>query len=258
MAILSISKNDNNNNNNNSNTEFQKLFLRRINIDENKRIEFEDLPEVMRQFGLNIPFENSDVIGQEPCGITKQYLIEKVLVKNQGGLCYHLNRLMYFFLVECGFHVRQLVATVWNPVTNKSWATPNGHCIAMITYDGNDYLVDVGFGLFLALAPIPFKTVVFSRTGEYRWIPRPTEYGTHSLEWRPSPDNIQRLIHGDTHKEFNSIPLSTILLEPSQGQATISGNSFTITKPNGEKVKELISNEKRQELLETIFKFKKK
>ncbi|EFA77209.1 arylamine N-acetyltransferase family protein [Heterostelium album PN500] len=258
MAILSISKNDNNNNNNNSNTEFQKLFLRRINIDENKRIEFEDLPEVMRQFGLNIPFENSDVIGQEPCGITKQ--------------------LMYFFLVECGFHVRQLVATVWNPVTNKSWATPNGHCIAMITYDGNDYLVDVGFGLFLALAPIPFKTVVFSRTGEYRWIPRPTEYGTHSLEWRPSPDedfrlgysftmdpidgksidNIQRLIHGDTHKEFNSIPLSTILLEPSQGQATISGNSFTITKPNGEKVKELISNEKRQELLETIFKFKKK
>ncbi|EFA77208.1 arylamine N-acetyltransferase family protein [Heterostelium album PN500] len=261
---------------NNNNTDFQKQFLRRINIDENKKIEFYDLPQVMRMFASNIPFENSDVIGLEPSGITKDYLIEKVLVKSQGGLCYHLNTLMYFFLTDCGFQVKQMIGTVWNQITKDRWAAPFGHCITLLTHNNSEYLIDVGFGLFLALAPIPFQSIISSRTGEYRWLAKPTEYGTHSLELRPNPDEdfhlaytftldqvgvesinkAQEIIHIDELKTFNAIPLTAILLEPSQGQATMTGDTLTITKPNGEKVKESITPEKRQELLSTMFKFK--
>ncbi|GAM28671.1 hypothetical protein SAMD00019534_118470 [Acytostelium subglobosum LB1] len=264
-----------------TNTELQQLLLERIGLDPHRTILFEDLPEVMTAFALHIPFENSDVIGHQPSGISKEYLIQKVIKSNRGGLCYHLNRLFYLFLVDCGFNVTQHVGTVWNQQTLDKWAPNNGHIITVLHKENDgatsDFLIDVGFGLFLALKPIPLGgQEVTSRTGSYRWNVQQTEKGTHLLEaknpndqWRlgyafstdiiateQTINTTQRLIHEDELETFNVNHLTCLLLAPEVGQAVLTGDSFTITNPSGEKDKKSVTPDERLELLKTVYKFK--
>ena len=81
------------------------LFRKRIGYSSSDALTFDDLPALLTVTSQTLPFENLAVIARRGLPITRENLIEKILVRREGGLCYELNPLLYFFLLENGFDV---------------------------------------------------------------------------------------------------------------------------------------------------------
>src|SRR5690554_3817552 len=95
---------------------------------------------------LCLPFENLRVINNRAEKITKKNLVEKILFQEEGGLCYELNPILYFFLQENAFQVSLVRGVVYSE-RNKDWsATGKTHVAILLNHEGKVYLVDGGFG----------------------------------------------------------------------------------------------------------------
>ncbi len=258
-------------------TDFQKQFFARLRIEEKETVSFEDLPHIMSAMARTVPFENLNILEKNFKEITKENLQEKILVNNRGGLCYELNPTMYYFLKDAGFHVHLVSGTVYN-AAHSIWAVSSGHVATVLTYDNELYLIEVGFGSYLPLAPVPFSgEVVHSVTGDYRIRKETTEKGNYVLEMRKnnafldqSPANdwtlgyafyieevdetiantAQKMIVENESSPFNKVPLIVKLTE--DGHASLTKDSLTIAK-NGEKTKETVTDEQYTNLLYSKF-----
>ncbi|TKH87688.1 arylamine N-acetyltransferase, partial [Bacillus cereus] len=164
-------------------TKLQKEFFKRLEIPA-KEITFDDLDEILLKMGMILPYENLDIMAGTIKNISKDNLIEKLLIQKRGGLCYELNSLLYYFLIDCGFQVYKVAGTVYDLYDNK-WKPDDGHVIIILSHEDKDYVVDAGFASHLPLHPVPFNgEVISSQTGEYRIRKRNTRKGTHILEMR--------------------------------------------------------------------------
>ena len=122
------------------------LFRKRIGILEKENISFETLDNVLEKTAKTIPFENLCVIENRTSDITKENLINKILVKKEGGLCYELNSIFYFFLIENGFNAVQARGVVYDNTTQKYSKLGKTHVTILITHENQTYLLDTGFG----------------------------------------------------------------------------------------------------------------
>lgn len=157
--------------------------MRRINLPEKQTVNFDDLPEIQKAMALAVPFENLDIVNGLLRPVCRENLEEKILLRRRGGLCYELNPMMYYFLKDCGFDVRLVSGTVLQ--LTGEWTSENGHVTTVLTHNDLPYIIDVGFGSFLPMAPVPFGgEVVKSSAGEYRVLEQTTEMGTHVLQMR--------------------------------------------------------------------------
>ncbi|WP_436664397.1 arylamine N-acetyltransferase [Alicyclobacillus acidoterrestris] len=86
------------------------LFLNRIGVPESENVTFENLDMILEKTARTIPFENLCIMENRTTDITPDNLIDKILKRNEGGLCYELNTIFYLFLIENGFNAR------WCPV----------------------------------------------------------------------------------------------------------------------------------------------
>ena len=68
---------------------FNILFRQRIGIPENKELTFKDLDYILEKTATVIPFENLRIIDACAEKITKENVMDKILVRNEGGLCYN-------------------------------------------------------------------------------------------------------------------------------------------------------------------------
>ncbi|MDP4106969.1 MAG: arylamine N-acetyltransferase, partial [Bacillota bacterium] len=71
-------------------TELNQLLRKRIGIPQDETILFEMLDRVLEKTAITIPFENTNIIFGNSYKISKESLINKILLKNEGGLCYEL------------------------------------------------------------------------------------------------------------------------------------------------------------------------
>ena len=88
-------------------------------------------------------FNNIGVLLGEPISLEIEDIIEKIVTKNLGGYCFEHNALMYEVLKSLGFNVRILIAKVLN---NQNIDSPRTHCITLLAWENEQYIVDVGFG----------------------------------------------------------------------------------------------------------------
>src|SRR5690554_209598 len=84
-------------------SDLNALFRRRIGYSLEDVITFENLDIVLEKTAKSIPFENLCILRGEPTEMTREGLLEKIIVRNEGGLCYELNAILYFFLIDNGF-----------------------------------------------------------------------------------------------------------------------------------------------------------
>lgn len=258
-------------------TDFQKLFFTRLNIEEKETVSFEDLPNIMYAMSQSVPFENLNVLEKNFKEISKENLKEKILINNRGGLCYELNPTMYYFLKDSGFAVHLVSGTVYN-ATNSIWAVDSGHIATVLTHHNELYLIEVGFGSNLPLAPVPFSgEVVHTITGDYRIRKETTEKGNYILEmhknnelsdqssandwtlgyafyleevYETKANAAQKIIVEHERSPFNKVPLIVKLIEG--GHASLTKDSLTVTKNCG-KTKETVTEEKYRNLLHSKF-----
>lgn len=254
------------------------MFLERIGLKATDAVTFEGLGQILQQAAMTIPFENLSLFGNSPgsASITEKRLQDKILVHNQGGLCYELNALLYFFLVENGFNVTLTRGVVFNQERGEFLTLGRTHVLVLLAHEGETYLLDTGFGGNLPLLPVPLSgETVHSRNGSFRvkktenstfpgdhilemklahipdnWRTGYAFYANQPLEAIAELDEIQEIIAVHPESSFNKQRLITRLTET--GNITLTDTTIT-RRDQGVVTKKSISPEQFPELLEQYF-----
>ena len=122
------------------------LFRKRIGLGDDEEINFNKLDVILEKTAKNIPFENICIIENKAKAISRENLVSKLLVKNEGGLCYELNSLLYLFLLENGFNVKVVRGVVYDHLAQKYPTFGRTHVTILLTHEDVTYLIDTGFG----------------------------------------------------------------------------------------------------------------
>jgi N-hydroxyarylamine O-acetyltransferase len=252
-------------------TKLNQLFRNRIGLSESEAISFDMLDQILEKIAYNIPFENTGIIFGNSYKITKESLANKILVRNEGGLCYELNPLLYFFLIENGFHASLVRGMVFNQPSQTWSPTGRTHAAILLSYEKQNYLIDTGFGVKLPLKPVPLNgQAVRSANGEFRM--EPTNSGEYRLVMRLNQDNdwnigycidtrhpvrdlteldeIQEIIRVHSDSAFNKRPLIAMLT--NRGSNTLTDSSFT-QMANGSAIKEAVDDQSFKEIAKNRF-----
>jgi len=230
-------------------SELNDLFRRRIGISNREKITFENLDQILEKMARTVPFENLRILNHSTDIISKPYLINKILINQEGGLCYELNSLLYLFLIENGYNAVLTRGIVFNPETRQYSGVGRTHFTILLTHEGKTYVIDTGFGANLPLRPVPTTgEVVFSENGQFRVKKIKNEHGDYALEmiikhkatdWKigyvfdsaqttaeiSEGDAIKQMISEHPESAFNKKPLVTKLTDT--GSITLTDSSLT-------------------------------
>jgi N-hydroxyarylamine O-acetyltransferase len=251
---------------------FKTLFQQRINMDG--EVTFETLPMLLQHFAQAIPFENLRIINNNKSLLSKEGLQKKILIRKEGGVCYELNTLLYYYLEEIGFDVTLVSACIYDQKSNDWSTTGNTHVTILMKQNEEQYIVDAGFGANIPLTPLPLTgEVMTTANGHFRIKPTGDGY-TLDLklegrddDWRVgyyfSGDNritdmteleqMQQTIETHPASPFNKSPLLT--KRTTDGLYILTPSSFTQWH-NGVPVKQTIGEEEYRMLLQTKFEMK--
>jgi N-hydroxyarylamine O-acetyltransferase len=101
-----------------------------------------------------IPFEAIDCLLGRGIDISPEAVDAKLIAGRRGGYCFEQNSLFARVLGELGFPVTGFAARVrWNAPPGTP-AQPRTHHVLRVTADGEDWMVDVGFGGCVMTAPL--------------------------------------------------------------------------------------------------------
>ncbi|UHA74829.1 arylamine N-acetyltransferase family protein [Paenibacillus sp. 481] len=237
-------------------TSFQQQLLHKLQLPANETWTFEHIAGLMQRMADVIPFENLSIVHNDFQPINRENVIHKIATRHRGGLCYELNTLMYYFLLDCGFDVSLACGTVYNKETSQWPSLRNTHIMTVLKEKGALWLVDVGLGSFLPLQPVPFTgATVYSKTGAYRireCAAQPDSGeaappGTHLLEmkrvndvdWVPAYafrinavgiEEANRVQHDVVHSEYSIFNKGPIVMKLThKGHTTLTKDSLTVT-----------------------------
>ncbi|MFP7254757.1 arylamine N-acetyltransferase [Terribacillus goriensis] len=248
---------------------FRNLFQQRIDMDS--EVTFETLPILLQRFAQSIPFENLRIIEKHKSLLSKEGLQEKILIHSEGGVCYELNTLLYHFLEDSGFDVMLVSACIYDQEKNDWSATGNTHVTILLKHDGEEYIVDAGFGANIPLAPLPLSgEMMATANGQFRIMPADEGYTLHlkladrDNDWRKgysfSAENqitditeleqMQHIIETHPASPFNKSPLLT--RRTTDGLYILTASSFTKWQ-HGVPEKQTIDEDEYKILLQTKF-----
>lgn len=243
-------------------------YLRRIGVENvNIAANAENLKFLQRQHLLNVPFENLDIHWKCPIELDNQAFYKKIVGGGRGGFCYELNGLFYELLGEIGFESKiiSLKVSRGDGVFSPEYA----HMAILTRIEGKEYLVDVGFGEFIA-EPLRFVLEVEQTDENGIFLIR--KYDENYFEivkkdagaWRSEcifttlPRELKEFSemcdYQQTSPESNFTKKKICSLMTENGRKTLTGTKFIETK-NGEKSEiEVDSEEEFNRILEREFK----
>ncbi|MGO1049081.1 arylamine N-acetyltransferase family protein [Crossiella sp. CA198] len=96
-----------------------------------------------------IPFENIDVLLHQHPGVDLKLIADKLITRKRGGYCYEHGLLFAAVATQLGYQVRRRLSRI-DP-DKPSFRT---HMTLVITAEGRDFLVDIGFGAGM-FTPMP-------------------------------------------------------------------------------------------------------
>ncbi|MED0868583.1 arylamine N-acetyltransferase family protein [Bacillus spizizenii] len=236
---------------------------------EKDHVSFGDLPLFLKAMAYRFPFENRAVLAKENYKVTKEELWRRLVKEHHGGLCYDLNGFLYFVLREAGFQVKLIRGTIYAG-KQQEWALDRTHAAVLLSAEKGEYIVDIGFGINLALQPIPLSgETVQSSVGSFRIKEEETEKGSHVLlmdkgeGWQigyaftleesnaGDLDDMKDMIHSHEKSPFNKSLLASKLTP--NGRMVMSDRHFTIHENGGEGQKSDIGPSEFEEKLKTHF-----
>lgn len=103
----------------------------------------DDINTLIQKHIEELTFCNIQILLHKDVSLDLTNVVEKMITKKEGGYCFEHNKLIYETLLFLGFNVRPLFARVLN---NKEIDVPKTHRMTLLTYQNENYLIDVGFG----------------------------------------------------------------------------------------------------------------
>ncbi|MBT2680637.1 arylamine N-acetyltransferase [Bacillus sp. ISL-35] len=237
------------------------LFRKRIGLNSNEPIKIKNISLILELTASAIPFENLCTLSGSLDELNEDSLADKILHRNEGGLCYDLNGILYLFLKENDLDVQLIRGSVYVPELKGFSPTGRTHAAIIMNDGGMRYLIDTGFGGNLPLRPVPLDgSEIMTPTGEFRVKKALSEFGDYFLEmklknkdtdWRTGyafdsrdpVDNVsdlsemKKIITEHPQSPFNKKPLLTRV--NANGSMVLTETSFTRWK-DGQVAKEEI------------------
>lgn len=118
-------------------------YLRRIKAVRPEQPDLAGLRHLTERHLLSVPFENLDYHLDEEIFMDERVL-DKIVTRSRGGGCYEVNPALSFLLTALGYEVDILPGWVHRP--GGVLGPFLGHLALRVKADGEDWLVDVGFG----------------------------------------------------------------------------------------------------------------
>lgn len=119
-------------------------WLGRIGVEGSLAANLDGLQRLQRAHRLAIPFENLDIMLGCGIDVSPEAVEAKLVGARRGGYCFEHNGLFVRALTALGFSARPLMARVWLGPPDE--IPPRTHMLVLVTLDGRDWAVDVGFG----------------------------------------------------------------------------------------------------------------
>ncbi|MGG3471390.1 arylamine N-acetyltransferase [Neobacillus pocheonensis] len=250
------------------------LFRNRVGIPNDLVITFENLDMVLEKTAETIPFENLCIIKKKTTEITKKNLLNKIIFNNEGGICYELNSIFFYFLLENGLNASLVRGVVYDNNAQQWNTMGKTHVANVMKHNGQLYIIDTGFGGNLPLKPVPFTgETITSNNGEFRVKKEETDYGDYIFymklknkdnDWKKGYafdskevfndvsmlNEVQNIILKHPDSPFNKRPLITRLTD--RGNETLTETSFTKWE-DGNVHKEEIDQIRFKEILKEHF-----
>jgi N-hydroxyarylamine O-acetyltransferase len=120
-------------------------YLSRIGATRPAAPTIDGLRDLQRRHLAAVPFENLSVHLREPIRLESEALVDKVVRRSRGGICYELNGAFAALLTTLGYRVELLSAQVFG--ADGEPGPPADH-LALRVELAEPWLVDVGFGRF--------------------------------------------------------------------------------------------------------------
>ncbi len=134
----------------------KEIYLERIGLaGSDLRADEKSLKTLQNRHLLNIPFENLDIHWGEEITLEPHRFYKKIVEEKRGGFCYELNGNFNELLKTIGFNTKIISARVANG--EGGFGAEFDHLAILVELEGKrEYLVDVGFGDFIA-GPLKFE-----------------------------------------------------------------------------------------------------
>lgn len=128
-------------------------YFRRIGYEGSRSATLDTLRALTFHHTLAIPFENLNPIMRWPVSLDIDAIERKLVRDGRGGYCFEQNLLFGSVLESLGFRFKRLAGrTVWGRPIDAEAAQL--HNLILVDVDGDDYAVDVGFGIATLTAPL--------------------------------------------------------------------------------------------------------
>lgn len=223
------------------------LFKNRICLPDTFVIRQDNLNTLLERIGYHIPFENLAIIEKKLHSLTYTHLFNKLVINQEGGVCYETNPLVAYFLLKNGIEARCNYATIVNEQREPSINMERTHIFIYIRLGQSEWLADCSFGTKQPLCLVPLcGDIVYSVNGYFRVVPI-TGAQPFLLERKESSDdkwlacyrfsvnepvkklddlnNVQKIIAHSPQSPFNKKKLVTLLTP--EGSKILSENSLT-------------------------------
>ncbi|ESU32149.1 hypothetical protein G3A_13515 [Bacillus sp. 17376] len=241
-----------------------QLYRERIGLPITTPVTLAKMDEILERTAAAIPFENLCTLSGDLNELNEDNLVDKIIHRNEGGLCYDLNGILYLFLKENGLDVQLIRGSVYVPDLKAFSPTGRTHAAILLNDEGKRYLVDTGFGGNLPLRPVPLDgTDISSPNGDFRVKQHDSEFGDYILEMKlkyKDPDwrigyafdsrepvenvsdlsEMKKIITEHPQSPFNKKPLLTRVT--ANGSMVLTETSFTQWTEDGVKKEEIDSD----------------
>lgn len=244
-------------------------YLRRIGVQHPAWPTVDVLRELHLRHLQTVPFENLSIHLGEGIVLDQKQLVDKVVGRRRGGICYELNGAFGALLKALGFDVTLLSARVYGE--ERRLGVPYDHLVLRVrTVDGGDWLADVGFGAH-SHYPLAFgaRTEQVDPGGTFRVLEAgPDAAGVRGVGGRREAEDLDVIRDGGPQYRLEVRPrvlgdfaagawwnstspkshftrsLVCSRVTEDGGRITLSGRNLTATAPDGTKeVSELATDE---------------
>lgn len=154
------------------------------------------LDRIIEHHTMHFPFQNfqlfHSVETRNKIDLSAEGLVKNFLIHKQGGMCYQQSEFLFHVLSSLGYNVRRLpvFVTMYGPYRP---GLTSYHNLLMANLDGQNYLLDVGFGYNSLRLPLPITLdgpteVAFNDHERYQWVHHGDHYELNSWivdRWRP-------------------------------------------------------------------------
>ena len=132
-----------------------RAYLQELGLNS-RELDFSFLNDVVVRHVATFAFSSVGCQLGEELPLDFESLYQRLFIKRRGGYCFEQNGFLYEILEELGFSPKLYLARV---IYNQNIHPGLTHRITMVEYEGQQYVLDVGFGHLGPRIPVPLSGI---------------------------------------------------------------------------------------------------